>query len=101
MKMDLLFRPDVIYFMIKYVYKSFYRYIHCLHSLARSSPHQELLFEMINILSNIDLALSNCLNHERFYYSDFLTQFRCRVLKEKSYMMLLGFASERDLDDYL
>ena len=77
-KFDVLLRPDVIFFSIKYISLSFSRYMLSLQDLARVCPHRELLFDFLNILSNIELALST----QGFYYSDFLTQFRCRVLKE-------------------
>ena len=65
----MLFRPDVIYFMVKYVFKSFWRYINQLKSFARSFENafevdpknfqnMELIFDFINILSNIELTLS-------------------------------------------
>ena len=55
------------------------------------------IFELTNILNNVEQTMMGVHREEPFTYDDFLAQMRSRLLKEKAYMDLMGCGSEEEL----
>lgn len=97
-----ILKPDVLYLLIRDVYKSFQRFLSSLRIYAQSFGKSEYrqgkmtqIFEFCNILSAIEETLHQ---NDTFKYAEFLTQLRGRVLKEKVYCQLMDIPSSKDSD---
>jgi len=55
------------------------------------------IFDFCNILHNVQHTIHSGNKEEPFEYSDFLTQMRGRVLKDKNYMDIMGATNEENM----
>ena len=112
-----LFRPDLVYLMIKNVYKSFPRYVDGVRAVAvsydalknhgdaavqKDYDYMTLVLDFSNTLQSIEQSVAP---QDPFTYPDFLTQLRGRSLKDKAFLDLMGISqpesAERHLDGLL
>lgn len=119
-----LLRPDLQYVMIKFVFKSFNRYLSELKKWSRSfawmlqaqdskvkklGQRMQLGFEMASILPCIEQTLNsnwNAADSENsqgptepdYGFSDFFTQFRGRILKDAGFTKIFNADEQQAID---